>query len=249
MDNGNGMSVADVAALSGGGFGGFGNGFEGLIYLAVIASMFGGGWGGFGGWGNGSAGAAIAGNFATQADIQRGFDYSNLLDGNRDLSNLITSGTAQAVAATNATFHDTLNVLNDKYSELQRDVASLAVGQANALANQNQCCCESKMLIAETGAGINAGIAQSRYDNAMNTAGINANIAESRYENAMALAGLEQRITSKLDQNKIEALQAQVSELQLAQATAGMLRFPNSWSYGAGPFPPIFGGCCGNGNI
>lgn len=43
MDSNNGLSVSDVAALSGGGFGGFGNGFEGLIYLAVIASMFGGG--------------------------------------------------------------------------------------------------------------------------------------------------------------------------------------------------------------
>ena len=36
MDNNNGLSVSDVAALSNGGFGGFGGGFEGLIYLAVI---------------------------------------------------------------------------------------------------------------------------------------------------------------------------------------------------------------------
>lgn len=38
----NGFSAADYAAISNGGFGGF----EGLIYLAVIASMFGGGFGG-----------------------------------------------------------------------------------------------------------------------------------------------------------------------------------------------------------
>lgn len=37
--------------------------------------------------------------------------------------------------------------------------------------------------------------------------------------------------------------QGSFQQLQLAQATSGMLRFPNSWSYGAGPFPPIFGGC------
>lgn len=61
------------------------------------------------------------------------------------------------------------------------------------------------------------------------------------------LGGLEQRLTSKMDQNKIEALQNQVNKLQLDQATAGMLRFPNSWSYGAGPFPPMFGCCQGNG--
>ena len=43
-------------------------------------------------------------------------------------------------------------------------------------------------------------------------------------------------------QNKIEALQAQVSQLQLAQATSGVLRFPNSWAYDAGVFPPVIGG-------
>ena len=71
MAENNGLSVSDVAALSGGGFGGFGNGFEGLIYLAVIASMFGGWGGGFGGFGNG---AAVATGMATQADMQREFD-------------------------------------------------------------------------------------------------------------------------------------------------------------------------------
>ena len=58
-----------------------------------------------------------------------------------------------------------------------------------------------------------------------------------------------QSVKDMIAQNKIESLQAQVSQLQLAQATAGVLRFPNQWSYGAGQFPPIFGGCCGNGNI
>jgi len=48
-------------------------------------------------------------------------------------------------------------------------------------------------------------------------------------------------------QNKIEALQQQVNALQLKEATAGVLRYPTSWTYGAGPFPPLFGNCqCGN---
>ena len=82
-----------------------------------------------------------------------------------------------------------------------------------------------------------------------NAADTNAQIAQSKYDTSMQMAALEQKILSKMDANKIEALQAQVNQLQLAQATSGMLKFPNSWSYGAGPFPPIFGGCCGNGNI
>lgn len=66
-----------------------------------------------------------------------------------------------------------------------------------------------------------------------------ANIAQAKYENAMNLAGLEQRLTSKLDQNKIEALQAQVSQLQLQNAMSGVVRFPSGYSYNAGAFPPF----------
>ena len=79
-------------------------------------------------------------------------------------------------------------------------------------------------------------IMQNNYDGAMRDAATNANITAQ-------IQGVKDMIA----QDKIESLQAQVSQLQLAQATNGVLRFPNSWSYGAGQFPPIFGGCCGNG--
>lgn len=239
-ENGTGMSVADVAALSGGGFGGFGNGFEGLIYLAVIASMFGGGWGngfGFGGGRGGFPNAIGYENLATSNEVQRGFDNQNLQAQTRDILAAVTSGTAQSVAATNQSFHDTLAVVTDKYGELQRDVAALAVGQANALANQNACCCDTKMLIQASSANTDAQIARNNYEAAMRDAATNANFTAQ-------IQGVKDMIA----QNKIEALQGQVNQLQLAQATAGVLRFPNSWSYGAGPFPPIFGGCCGNSN-
>jgi hypothetical protein len=114
--------------------------------------------------------------------------------------------------------------LGDKYMELARDVAGVQGSVAQAIANQNECCCSTKLLISETGAGLAAQIAQNKY------------------ENALALAGLEQRLTSKMDQNEITALRDQIQQLQLAQATSGMLRFPNSWTYGAGYFPPISGG-------
>lgn len=225
MDNG--MSVADVAALSGGGgFGGWGNGFEGLIYLAVIASMFGGGLG----WGNNGFNNAIGyQNLATQNDVQRGFDTAALQDQSRDILAAVNSGTAQAVAATNQAKYDNINVMKDVQMALSSQIGDVRAMEQSILGNQNECCCSTKMLISETGNGIQAAIAQAKYDN------------------AIGLAGLEQRLTSKLDQNEITALRDQVQQLQLAQATAGMLKFPQSWSYGAGPFPPIYGGCCGNG--
>ena len=133
MANDTGMSVADVAALSGGGFGGFGNnGLEGLIYLAVIGSMF--GWGGNGfGWGGNGMGA-FAGNLATQNDVQRGFDTAALQDQSRDILSAVNAGTAQSVAATNQVYHDIVNNLGDKYNELARDVANVNynVGQLGA---------------------------------------------------------------------------------------------------------------------
>lgn len=225
MDNG--MSVADVAALSGGGgFGGWGNGFEGLIYLAVIASMFGGGFG----WGNNGFSNAIGyQNLATQNDVQRGFDTAALQDQSRDILSAVNAGTAQAVAATNQAKYDNINVMKDVQMALASQIGDVRSMEQSILGNQNECCCSTKMLISETGNGIQAAIAQAKYDN------------------AIGLAGLEQRLTSKLDQNEITALRDQVQQLQLAQATAGMLKFPQSWSYGAGPFPPIYGGCCGTG--
>lgn len=49
---------------------GFGNGWEGIIGLLVVAGLFGGGWGGFGFGGNRGS------NCATQADLSAGFSTS-----------------------------------------------------------------------------------------------------------------------------------------------------------------------------
>lgn len=221
MDNGT-LSASDVALLSGNnnGFGGWGDGGA-FMWIFALLILAGGGFNGFGN--NGLANAIGYENLATSNEVQRGFDNQNIQAQTRDILAAVNSGTAQAVAATNQSFHDNLAAMQSLYNETARDIASLAVGQANVLANQSACCCETKQLIQ-----------QSNYDGAMRDAATNAN-----------LTAQIQSVKDMIAQNKIETLQSQVSQLQLAQATNGMLRFPNSWSYGAGPFPPIFGGCCG----
>lgn len=209
MENGSGLSASDVAMLTNGNGFGDGNAFMWIFALLILAN------GGFGWGGNGFANAVGYENLATSNDVQRGFDNQNAMANQREILNAVTNGTAQSVAATNQTFHDTLAALQDKYSELQRDVAGLAVGQANALANQNECCCSTKMLIQQSAA-----------------------------DNALQMSQMEARLNAKMDANEIKALRDQINQLQLAQATAGVLRFPNQWAYGAGQFPPIFGGCC-----
>ena len=190
------------------GFGG-GNSFVWIFGLLILLGLFNGGGLGWGG-GNGNSNAI-------QNDINRGFDNQNLQAQTRDILSAVNAGTAQTVAATNQTFHDNLMAMQGLYNETARDIAALAVGQANALANQNECCCATKQLIM-----------QSNYDGAMRDAATNANITAQI-----------QSVKDMIAQDKIEALQAQVSQLQLQAATANVLRFPNAWTYAGGVFPPV----------
>jgi len=199
------LSASDIALLNNDGMGGW----NGMIWLFAILALFNNG--GFGVGGNGGNSNAI------QADINRGFDNQNLQNQTRDILAAVNAGTAQSVAATNQTFHDTLMATQNLYNETARDIAALAVGQANALANQNECCCATKQLIM-----------QSNYDGAMRDAATNANFTAQI-----------QSVKDMIAQNKIESLQAQVSQLQLQAATSNVLRFPNSWTYEAGYFPPV----------
>ena len=79
MFNNNSMGPADFAAMSGGGNWGFGgDGIWGFFLIALLFGMWGGN-GFFGnGWGGNNSGGAQAGFYATQADLQRGFDQAAL---------------------------------------------------------------------------------------------------------------------------------------------------------------------------
>lgn len=166
---------------------------------------------------------------AIQNDINRGFDNQNLQAQTRDILSAVTGGTAQTISASTANATNAINAIKDGNASLIREFGNVETALTALGGAQAQCCCDIKQLIQST------------------SANTNANIAEAKYENAMNLAGLEQRLTSKLDQNKIEQLQAQVNQLQLQNAMNGVLRFPNSWTYGAGYFPPVFGNCpCAN---
>ena len=215
MENG-GLSASDVALMNRDS--GFGDGM-GLMWIFALLILAGGGFGGFGGYGG--VNAAMFGNMATQNDVQRGFDNQNLQAQTRDILAAVTSGTAQSVAATNQTFHDTLAALGDKYSEITRDIGTLAVGQANLLAKENECCCAQLRAID----GVN-------YSNAINTASINANTTAQT-----------QKILDAITTNRIDELQSKVSALELQNAVAGVVRYPNALTYSAGASPFCNCGC------
>lgn len=219
------MTVSDSGTpmiMGGDGFG-CGGGF--IWAFLIFALLMGNGGFGFGGNGNGNANAI-------QADVNRGFDNQNLQAQTRDILSAVNAGTAQSVAATNQVYHDIVGNLGDKYSELARDVAGVNASVQQAIANQNECCCSNKLLIAETGAGINASIAQNRFDAAMNTAAINATTTAQT-----------QKILDAISQNKIEALQSKVNQLELQNVMAGVVKFPNAYTYNAGSGPFCNCGC------
>ena len=209
----NGYSLADIGALMGNGA----NGEMSWISILLLFVLMGGGRGfGLGGFGGGYGPGFGGPQYATSNEVQRGFDNQNSMANQREILN-----------ATNQVYHDLATVVGDKYSELTRDIYGVSGQVAQVLANQNACCCDTKMLIQETSA-------QNRYDALKNTNEINA-----------VTIGQTQKILDAMAQNKIEALQSKVQALELAQATGNVVRYPNTFSYNAGP-SPFCGGCgCG----
>ena len=211
--------------------GGYGDGFSGgnsfmwIFGLLILLGLFNGGGFGFGN--NGFANAIGYENLATSNEVQRGFDNQNSMANQREILAAVNSGTAQSVAATNQTFHDTLGIIQNRYDELARDISGLAVGQAQALANQNACCCETKQLIM-----------QNDYNAAMRDAATNANFTAQI-----------QGVKDMIYKDKIESLQNQVNTLTtqgiVDRATAGVVRYPCNTMYAVPS--PCFNGCgCGN---
>lgn len=67
----------------------------------------------------------------------------------------------------------------------------------------------------------------------------------SEYAAAGNTTAQTQKILDALAQNKIESLQAQVTQLQMQNAMCGVVRYPNATTYCSGANP--FGNCgCGN---
>lgn len=225
MENG-GMSPADYAAISNNGFGD--NSFFWVFALLLLGN------GGFGGWG-GNNNAVNDLN----ADMQRGFDTQNLQQQTRDILTAVTSGTAQTIAASTANATNAINAIKDGNASLIREFGNVETALTALGGNLATCCCDIKQLVQATASATQAQIAQNEYNAAMRDAATNAN-----------LTAQVQSIKDMLYQQR-EAAQAQrINQLELAQATAGMMRFPNQWTYNGGLFPPVQGGCCcGNGNV
>jgi len=212
------LSASEAMLLGqGGGFGGGLGGGGSLLAIIVLLLVFGGG--GFGA--NGFANAIGYQNLATQNDVQRGFDNQNSMANQREILNAVTTGTAQSVATSNQVFHDLVGYVGDKYNELDRDILGVAASIQQSIANQKECCCSTLRAID----GVN-------YNNALNTAAINANTTAQT-----------QKILDAITANQMDMLKGKIGQLELQQAVAGVVRYPNSLAYNAGQSPFCNCGC------
>lgn len=222
MDNGTGITpVMPIGGSYGDGFGG--GSFMWIFGLIVLLALFNGGGFGFGG--NNAAAALGFENLATSNEVQRGFDNQNVQAQTRDILSAVTSGTAQTIAASTANATNAINAIKDGNASLIREFGNVETALTALGGKQQECCCE----ILRAVDGVN-------YNGAINTAAINANTTAQ-------IQSIKDLLNAQRDQEQ----QARIQSLELQQAMSGVLRFPNSWAYGAGPFPPIFGcGCSGN---
>lgn len=175
---------------------GFGNGWEGLIGLALVASLFNGSWGnggfGFGGGFGGDFAGWQLGRLATTNDVASGFSTSEIMS---DLNDIIL-GQAQMQNFINQGFAGLNSTINNGFAGVNNAICTLGYqNQAgfNALGNQlASCCCD-----------IRTELMQNRYLNEKQTCDvINASNANTR------------AILDYLTGEKIASLQAENSGLK-----------------------------------
>lgn len=230
---GGGMGPADVAAVMRGNYGGYNDGWGGnnsfWIVILFLAMM----WGGNGfGWGNNNGFQNAIGyeNLATSNEVQRGFDNQNSMSNQRDILAAVQNNALQEMQNNNQNTQYITGQLMDKYNELQRDIAGVSMQQQQTMAQQSQCCCETKMLISETAAN-------QRYESAMqNNAVLQAIQAEGNATRQL------------MQQDKIDVLNQKVQTLEMQNAMSGVVKYPMSTAYNAG-FNPFCNcgqnSCCG----
>lgn len=148
LTDGNGLSAADVAAVTGnGGFGGFG-GDNAWWLIVLFLFIFNGNWGGNNWGGNGNGGTPYV-----VSDVQRGFDQSAVMGGLSGIQSAVTNGFVDTAASLCNGFAGVNNAISSGFA--QAEIANNARQMANmqqAFGLQSQfadCCCENRLASAD----------------------------------------------------------------------------------------------------
>lgn len=200
--DGNGLSAADIAAVTGNngnGFGSFGGDGAWLILILLLFAAFNGN-----GWGGGYAGGGmpyVMGNIDN--GVQRGFDQSAVMNAIGNLNTTVSNGFSDAAVSQ---CNQTMNLMNG-FSGIQMQLANLGSGltstmMQNEMARQ-QCCCDTKQTIADL-----------KYTIATENCADRAAVSEALRDVITAGNANTQAILDKMCQQEIEALKTQNANLQ-----------------------------------
>lgn len=178
---------------------------------------------------NGGNAAANANGALTRAEMQTGFDNQTIFNKLNGLENGLSDGFyAQNTTMLNG-FAGTQAALANGFAGTNAAIANSTASLIQAVDNQRfaqqQCCCET-----------NRNIDAVRYEAAQNTSAI----MQADSQNT-------QKILDAITGNRMADMQNQINQLQLQSALCNVVRYPNNFSYNAGPSP--FCGGCGCGNI
>lgn len=206
FNNNNGYSLADIAAATGNnndGFGGF-NGDGAWIFLLFILILM-GGWGN--GYGYGGGGGTVN---AVNADIQRGFDQSALINGLNGISAAINTGFSGAEISRCNAQANVLQTLNNNQANLSTQLNTIAM-------NQQNCCCENR-----------AGLADLKYTVATEACADRSAVSDALRDVIASNTANTQAILDKLCQQEIDALKAQNQQLQMQSYLANLAASQNA---------------------
>ena len=189
--------------------GGFG--LNGLGGIFALLILLGIFNGGFGGFGGGNQ------QYATRDQVQNGFDTQNMQMQTSGILSAVTNGTAQTIAASTQNASNAITAIKDGNAALIREFGNVETALTGIGGQMQNCCCD-----------ILRSVDSVNYNGAINTAAINANTTAQIQKVLDAIMG-----------NRMADMQSQINALQLQNATANVLRFPNAWTYAGGVFPPV----------
>jgi len=233
----NGLSVADIAAVTDRNNGNCGNGWGGgfgemliaMIMLFLFPMFFGGGmfgggmWGGMGGWGNGGMMAAANGAL-TRADLCSEFNFNGLENAVRGVTQGLCDGFYAMQNSINGLgmnvmqgFHGVDNAICNLGFQTQQGFNATQVAMMQgfnaAQAQAADCCCKTQTGLMQVGNQIERGFCQTNYNDQANTTAI---IQNAHNDTDRVLARLEAMESSRKD----EKIAEQAAEIQAYRQNA-----------------------------
>lgn len=208
----NGYSLSDIAAATGGPNNNNSWGGDGAWWIIILFLFCFAGWGGNNWGGNG-----------TTADLSYNFDMNGLQNGLNNLAGNTAQGFYNLNTGMLTGFSNTMETVNSGTRAIQSDICNstmnnmqntfnLATQLNNMSAQQEQCCCDTKQLIAQNAAEFNYNLASQACQNRQVVADSTRDIIASQTEGTRAI--LDFLVQDKLDTLHAEnqSLKGQISQ-------------------------------------